>query len=71
MCGHHHHNPMGHGQHGQHAQHTPPTAQEDPKRIVQLRYARGEISREEYLQILADLEQAETGSSTAGHTHTH
>ncbi len=29
---------------------------DDPKRILQLRYARGEITREEYLKMLADLE---------------
>ncbi len=29
---------------------------DDPKRLLQLRYARGEITREEYLQMLADLE---------------
>lgn len=33
------------------------TSTEDPKRLLQLRYARGEISREEYLRMLADLEQ--------------
>ena len=27
----------------------------DPKRILQVRYARGEITREQYLQMLADL----------------
>ncbi len=32
------------------------TTTEDPKRLLQLRYARGEITREEYLQMLADLE---------------
>ncbi len=37
---------------------TPPSAgaHEDPKRLLQLRYARGEITREEYLRMLADLE---------------
>ncbi len=33
-----------------------PTKSEDPKRLLQLRYARGEITREEYLQMLKDLE---------------
>jgi len=30
---------------------------QDPKQVLQMRYARGEITREEYLQMLADLEQ--------------
>ncbi len=29
---------------------------EDPKQVLQTRYARGEITREEYLRMLADLE---------------
>ncbi len=33
---------------------------EDPKRLLQIRYARGEITREEYLQMLADLEGRST-----------
>lgn len=35
---------------------SPAPAGEDPKRVLQLRYARGEITREEYLKMLADLE---------------
>ncbi len=51
----------GHGgHHGPHAYTTTPPAgnpsPEDPKRLLQLRYARGEITREEYLQMLKDLE---------------
>lgn len=30
---------------------------EDPKRVLQLRYARGEITREQYLAMLKDLEE--------------
>ena len=33
-----------------------PTKSEDPRQLLQLRYARGEITREEYLQMLKDLE---------------
>ena len=48
------------GHHGPHAYSTPrpagSPAPEDPKRLLQLRYARGEITREEYLQMLKDLE---------------
>ena len=54
MCGHH---TMQHTTHGApvHEHHTA-TSMEDPKRVLQLRYARGEITREEYLQMLKDLE---------------
>ena len=56
MCGHH---TMQHATHGTPVQeHHNAMSMEDPKRVLQLRYARGEITREEYLQMMADLEGA-------------
>ena len=69
MCGHHHHLDPLHTQHQQHGPATTPATQahEDPKRILQVRYARGEISREEYLQMLKDLEDPQGTTQHQGH----
>ncbi len=65
MCGHH-----GGHTHTTHTSSHPMGVHEDPKQILQLRYARGEITREEYLQMLADLEG--TGTPAASQTtHEH
>jgi putative membrane protein len=37
-------------------------ATQSPREILQSRYARGEITREQYLEILEDLKAGETGS---------
>ncbi len=72
MCGHHHHHGMtGHTGHTGHTGSMDP-ALEDPRRIVQLRYARGEITREEYLQMMADLEGTPSTQGTgSSHQHHH
>ncbi len=54
---------MRHGHnHGLHGPWGERAAQElDPREILRLRYARGELSREEYLRMLEDLEAPHRG----------